>query len=176
MDATVGVEHRKVQERVALGERRLKELRDALATTRSEQNTAQARRGELLAEVRVLQERSGAAHAARDTSAERFRALLDTSLLEDSGLEPPGTDLATVGGYVAARGSGVPARGSVAGNRFRPMPRGARCGRCSDGTVGMCVWLCWLTIVGRGRWTASGRRAEIRRTGIRGRCSGTELV
>lgn len=102
MDATVGVEHRKVQERVALGERRLKELREALATTRSEQNTAQARRGELLADVRVLQERSGAAHAARDTSAERFRALLDTTLLEDSGLEPPGTDLTTVRGALDA--------------------------------------------------------------------------
>lgn len=100
VEATVGVEHRRVQERVALAERRLKVLREDLDAVRSEQRALQGRHGELVAEVRVLDERNTAAIAARDTAADRFRELLDTSLFEDSGLDVPVDEVSTVRGVL----------------------------------------------------------------------------
>ena len=102
MDATEGVEHRRVQERVARAEGRAGDLREELTAVRSQQRVLHRRHSELLAEVRVLEERSLSAVATRDSAAERFRGLLSTSLLEDSGLAAPSAEVSTVRGVVDA--------------------------------------------------------------------------
>lgn len=100
MDATLGVEHRRVQERVVVAERRSKELDREAREVRSRQRLLQGGHGELLAEVRVLADRNEAAITARDTAADHFRELVATSLFEDSGLEVSVEEVATVRGVL----------------------------------------------------------------------------
>lgn len=100
MDATLGVEHRRVQERMAVAERRSRELDREARQVRSRQRVLQGDHGELLAEVRVLTGRSEAALTARDTAADHFRELLSTSLFEDSGLDVSVEEVATVRGVL----------------------------------------------------------------------------
>lgn len=102
MDATLGVEHRRVQERMAMAERRSKELRREVEQVRSRQRALQGDHGELLAQARVLAERHEAAVTARDTAADHFRESMATSLFEDSGLEVPVDEVATARGALAA--------------------------------------------------------------------------
>lgn len=102
MDSTLGVEHRRVQERVAAAERRSRELRHETGEVRSRQRTLLGDHGELLSEVRVLTDRSEAALIARDTAADHFRELVATSLFEDSGLNVPVDEMSTVRGVLDA--------------------------------------------------------------------------
>ncbi|MFI6576386.1 TIGR02680 family protein [Nocardiopsis sp. NPDC050513] len=102
LDATVGVEHRRVQERVTACERRLTDTRRELTGVRARQLALQHEHGELLGEVRTLRDRSTEAVAARDTAADRFRALWGTPLHEDSGLAVSLPDEPTVRGTLEA--------------------------------------------------------------------------
>ena len=102
MDATVGVEHRRVQERVSAAEQRLRSLRADLASLHTQQLDRERESGELRVTVRTLQEESAAAVQHRDSAAERFRGLLHTALCEDSGLQVQVPAEATVRGTLEA--------------------------------------------------------------------------
>ncbi|MDT0329992.1 TIGR02680 family protein [Nocardiopsis lambiniae] len=89
MEATVGVEHRRVQEQVAAKERRSTELRRELADLREERLVLREGLGVTLTEIRTLRNASATAVAARDAAAEHFRSLVGTSLYEDAGIDVP---------------------------------------------------------------------------------------